>query len=144
MATALTVRLVTPQGKLLDAQASYVSVPAHDGLIGFQPGRAPIVFELGLGEMKVTFAGDGKNTGGGSRSFFVDSGFAQMVDNKLTVLTSKAAPADEIDPAAAKAELVAAEARKSSNVQEMDAITRQRDAARVKVRLAGNASARGI
>lgn len=144
MATALTVRLVTPQGKLLDAQASYVSVPAHDGLIGFQPGRAPMVFELGLGEMKVTFAGEGKNAGGGTRSFFVDSGFAQMVDNKLTVLTSKATAADELDAAAAKAELAAAEAKKSNNLQEMDTITRQRDAARVKVRLAAGANARGI
>ncbi|MFT3684709.1 MAG: hypothetical protein QM783_07215 [Phycisphaerales bacterium] len=62
---SFAIRLVTPAGKLLDGQATYAMVPAHDGLMGFQPNRAPIVFELGLGELRVDFANEGKAGGGG-------------------------------------------------------------------------------
>lgn len=76
-------RLVTPQGKLLDAQASYANVPAHDGYIGFQANRAPIVFKLGKGELTVDAAG-------GAKTFKIAEGFGQMVENRLTILTTKA------------------------------------------------------
>ena len=76
-------RLVTPQGKLIDAAATYASVPAHDGSIGFLPNRAPIVFKLGKGKLEVELADGGK-------SFKIADGFGQMVDNRLTILTTKA------------------------------------------------------
>lgn len=141
---SFAIRLVTPAGKLLDGQATYASVPAHDGLMGFEPNRAPIVFELGLGELRVDFANDGKNTGGGSRSYLIEDGFGQMANNKLTVLTTKAWPAEEIDVSAAQAELSAAEAKKPDSAKEMNAVTRDRDRARAKVRLARAAAGKGI
>jgi F-type H+-transporting ATPase subunit epsilon len=142
--SSFTIRLVTPQGKLLDGKASYASVPAHDGLIGFQPGRAPIVFKLGLGEMTVTFANDAKNSGGGSRNYLVEDGFGQMVNGKLTVLTSRAIAASDIVEAEAAKELAEAEKKSSAKVEEMDQITRARDRARLKLRLARAAAGKGI
>jgi len=141
---SFAIRLVTPAGKLLDGQATYASVPAHDGLIGFEANRAPIVFELGLGEMRVDFANDGKGTGGGSRSYLIEDGFGQMANNKLTVLTTKAWPAEDLDAASAQAELNAAESRKADTAREMAALTRDRDRARAKVRLAQGAAGKGI
>lgn len=141
---SFAIRLVTPSGKLLDGQATYASIPAHDGLIGFQPGRAPIVFELGLGELRVDFAQDAKNTGGGSRSYLIEDGFAQMANNRLTVLTTKAWPAEDLDVAAAQAELSAAEAKKPLSAVEAQAVTRERDRARAKVALARSSSGKGI
>ncbi len=141
---SFAIRLVTPAGKLLDGQATYASVPAHDGLIGFEANRAPIVFELGLGEMRVEFANDAKNAGGGSRSYLIEDGFGQMANNRLTVLTTKAWPAEEIDEPAAQAELAAAEARRSDSTKELEALTRDRTRALAKVRLARAAAGRGI
>lgn len=141
---SFAIRLVTPQGKLLDGQATYASVPAHDGLIGFEAGRAPIVFKLGLGEMTVTFANDAKGVGGGSRNYLVEDGFAQMVGNKLTVLTTRAIPASDLVEADASKELAEAEKKSSPNLAQMDRISRDRDRARLKLRLARNASGKGI
>lgn len=142
---SFAIRLVTPAGKLLDGQATYASVPAHDGLMGFQPNRAPIVFELGLGELRVDFAQDGKNTGGGSRSYLVEDGFAQMANNKLTVLTTKAWPVEELEASAAQAELAAVEAKKAGHtIKEVEAHTKDRERAVAKLRLARGAAGKGI
>lgn len=136
------IRLVTPAGKLLEGQATYAVVPAHDGQIGFQPNRAPIVFELGLGELRVDFAAG--PTGGGSKSYLIEDGFGQMANNKLTVLTTKAWPVDEIDEAAAKAELAAVESKTATTAKEMEAHNRDRERAQAKVRLARAGSGKGI
>ncbi|MBY0307834.1 MAG: F0F1 ATP synthase subunit epsilon [Phycisphaerales bacterium] len=141
---SFAIRLVTPAGKLLDGRATYAMVPAHDGLTGFQPNRAPIVFELGLGELRVDFAGEGKTAGGGSRSYLIEDGFGQMANNRLTVLTTKAWPVEEIDEGAASAELAAVEGRAASGGKEMTAWNRDRERAQAKVRLARLAAGKGI
>lgn len=137
------IRLVTPQGKLLDGRAIYASVPAHDGLMGFQPGRAPVVFKLGLGEMRVTFA-DERGVGGGTRNYVIEGGFGHMTADKLTVLTTRAVAGSDIVQEEAQKELTAAQASTSGNLAEMDQITRQRDRARLKVRVAQSGVGRGI
>lgn len=128
------IRLITPAGKLMDGQATYASIPAHDGLIGFEADRAPIVFKLGLGQLRIDFAEAAKagGVGGGSRTYLVEDGFAQMVANKLTVLTTKAWAADELVESDAAAELQTA---KSS---------RDKDRARAKLALARSAAGKGI
>jgi F-type H+-transporting ATPase subunit epsilon len=81
---------VTPEAQLLDEQVIYASVPAWDGLLGVEHGRAPLLVKLGNGTLRVDFAQ------GGSRRFFVGQGFAQMKDNKLVLLTPEAVPAEDI------------------------------------------------
>lgn len=133
------IRLVTPAGKLLDGQATYANVPAHDGQMGFQADRAPIVFELGLGELRVDF------TAGGSRSYLIEDGFGQMANNKLTVLTTKAWPVEELEAAAAQAELAAVDAKKAGHtIKEVEAHTKDRERAVAKLRLARGAAGKGI
>ncbi|MEM8934633.1 MAG: ATP synthase F1 subunit epsilon [Acidobacteriota bacterium] len=84
--------IVTPERAVLDADATLVTLPAHDGEIGILRGRAPILCQLGIGTLRV-------ETAEGTESFFVDRGFAQMVDNKLTVLTEQARRPRELDQA---------------------------------------------
>lgn len=143
MATSFQIRLVTPQGKLLDDQATYASIPAHDGQIAFAPGRAPIVLKLGMGPMTVTFPAGAKG-GGGSRSYLVEDGFAQMVSDKLTVLTSRAIPAEELEQAEASKELAAADAQRTSTLDDTLRVTRDRDRARLKLRMIQARGGRGI
>jgi len=93
-------RLITPESRVFDEHATYVSIPLHDGMSGILPNRAPFVAKLGLGELKITF-----EKGGGSRSFLLEDGFGQMVGDSLTILAQRAVPAEEIVVADAKAEL---------------------------------------
>ncbi|MCC6426332.1 MAG: F0F1 ATP synthase subunit epsilon [Phycisphaerales bacterium] len=132
-------RIVTPSASLLDEAVTYASVPAWDGLIGFLPGRAPILAKLGVGELHVRL-GDEKGAGG-ERSYAVDGGVVQMQDDTLTVLAEYAAPAELITPNEAEAELKSVLAKTPSGegpakMISQERLNRERQRARVKVRLA--------
>lgn len=146
-AKSFRCRLITPIAQVLDEQVTSAVIPAWDGLMGFLPDRAPIVAKLGLGELNLVFADTGKGKAG-SRSFLVEDGFAQMVNNKLTILAARAIPTESLTATEAQAELKEAEARKpdpSKNAKvEGDRISADRARARLKVRLAGKSGGRGI
>lgn len=143
-AKSFTFRLITPQGKLVDSPASYANLPAHDGLIGFAPNHAPAVLKLGLGELRVDFAAEGQGSGGGSRTFLIEEGFAQMLDNRLTVLTTRAIGAETLTESEAAAELAAAEAAKDTAPGGVERLRRTRDRARLKLRMARAARGKAI
>jgi len=127
---AIRCRVITRQERVLDAQATYVSVPLWDGKSGFLTHTAPFVAKIGAGELRVDLVG------GGSKSWFVDSGFIQNVGDVLTVLTARAIPAENLNLAEAKAELAEASARRSEDPVEMARITKDRERARAKVAMA--------
>ena len=97
--------LITPERVVLDSPATFVAFPAHDGEMGILVDRAPIVCKLGIGPLRV-------ETGEKKHLFFIDGGFAQMVDNRLTILTQQAIPAANVDRAAATKALADAQAMK--------------------------------
>ena len=84
MAGTFALSIVTPEQAVLEAEATYANLPAHDGQIGVLENRAPMLVKLGTGSLEARL-GDGV-----TRRFDVDGGFAQMRDNKLTVLCEKA------------------------------------------------------
>jgi len=98
--------VVTPEHQALDQQATQVIFPAYDGKIGILTNRAPLLAKLGIGELRVSLPG------GASKSFFIDGGIAQMKDNKLTILTTEAIPAEDLSAETARAALAEATARK--------------------------------
>lgn len=103
MADTLHCNVITPEKSVIECDATSVVLPAHDGEIGFLKNRAPLLCKLGMGELRVaTLQGD--------RHYFLDGGFAQMVNNELTILTERADEAASIDPAKAEAELKEAQA----------------------------------
>ena len=95
--------VITPERAVLEADATFVAFPAHDGEVGILPGRAPLLFKLGIGVLRV-------ESGTGEEQLFVDGGFAQMVDNRLTLLTEQAKRAEDIDHGAAERALSEAKA----------------------------------
>ncbi len=103
MAETFHCSVVTPERAVLECEATFATFPAWDGEVGILPMRAPLLYRLGIGTLRV-------ETGGETQRFFVDGGFAQMVDNKLTLLTEQARAADEIERAAATEALAAARA----------------------------------
>lgn len=133
--------LITPAAEVLKEQVVYASIPAWDGLFGVMPDRAPIVAKLGMGELRLDFA-DASAGQGGSRSFLVENGFVQMVNNNLKVLATKAIPTETITEADARAELAEAERRTvpadhPDRQGELNRIAKDKRRAELKLRLAG-------
>lgn len=118
--------VVTPERAILDVEARSVVFPAHDGEIGILTNRAPLLCQLGIGPLRV-------ETETEKHVFMVDGGFAQMVDNRLTILTEQARKASEIDREAAREALKEAMARQASTAEEY--AERQRDIRRARVQL---------
>ena len=85
--------VITPERAVLETDATFVAFPAHDGEVGILPNRAPLLYKMGAGELRV----EGPQ---GTTILFVDGGFAQMVENRLTLLTEAAKKIEEIDSAA--------------------------------------------
>lgn len=76
--------VVTPEEQVYEGEVSYVVLPAHDGEMGFALNRAPILVQIGSGNLRLT------NDSGSKTTLEISGGFAQMKGNKLTVLTDKA------------------------------------------------------
>ena len=99
----LAVRLVTPDRILLDATAESVELPAMTGYMEALYGAAPLLSELGAGEVRLH--------GGtsGDQKFFVAWGFVEVLPERVTILAETALRPDEIDTAEAKQDLSAGE-----------------------------------
>ena len=94
----LTVRLVTPDRVLLDATADAVELPSASGYLEALYGAAPLLAELGAGEVRLH--------GGtsGDQRFFVARGFVEVLPEQVTILAEKAMHPEEIDRARAEEE----------------------------------------
>ena len=121
--------VVTPQEQVLDEQVKYASVPAHDGLLGVAPQRAAMVIKLGDGLLRLELPG------GEARLFFIGGGFAQMRDNRLTLLTDTATPIDQIDAEAAQQDFDAAQQGQAVGDAQVERKQRALDSARMRLRL---------
>ncbi len=142
----LTCRLVTPSAELLNEQVNYASVPAWDGLIGFQHGGASMVSRLGLGKLRLDFPA--KN-GSGSREFLIEGGFLEMSNNELVILAERAIAAEEIIESEARAQLAEAEARivpedAPNKLEAVERITREKECAKLMLSMAKTSKAVGI
>lgn len=131
MATSFQCTLVTPERQLVDQLVTYASIPAWDGLLGIEPQRAPLMVKLGAGALRL----DGES--GQSDVYFVAGGFAQMKDNRLSLVADAAIPADQIDKAAARAELEAAMAMEAAGTEAIDQKMKKVETARAKLAVAG-------
>jgi F-type H+-transporting ATPase subunit epsilon len=95
----LQVRLVTPDRVLVDATAEAVELPAMSGYLEALYGAAPLLAELGAGEVRLH--------GGTSheQKFFVAWGFVEVLPERVTILAETAVVPSEIDKTEAQTEL---------------------------------------
>lgn len=82
--------MVTPERAVLECEANFVALPAWDGEIGILRNRAPLLCRLGIGSLRI-------ETPAENHLLFVDGGFAEMAENKLTILTSAARLPEELN-----------------------------------------------
>jgi len=128
LARELTCVVVTPEKAVIDEPADFVAVPMFDGELGVLPGRAPLIGRLGYGELRI-------RRGTQTQRFFVDGGFVQVRANSVTVLTSRAQRARDIDVNAVSQTLHAA-LTPASTPQAREAQLKTQERARAQLRIA--------
>ncbi|HEX4068050.1 MAG TPA: ATP synthase F1 subunit epsilon [Acidobacteriaceae bacterium] len=99
MADQLKVRLVTPDRILVDAAADAVEIPGKNGYIEALYGHAPLLSEVGAGEVRL-HGGEA-----GDQKYLVARGFVEVLPDRVTILAEEAEKPEDIDTAAAQQQL---------------------------------------
>ncbi len=107
--------VVTPERQLLRESALEVGVPGLDGQLGILPGHAPLMTELGIGELSYRTSSSSQPV-----VLAVISGFAEVLPDRVTVLAETAERAEEIDLARAEEAKARAEKRLSAGDTNLD------------------------
>src|SRR5262245_58726620 len=90
MAETLRLRVVTPEHQLLDEEVDEVTAPGTVGEFGVLPNHVTFLSSLQSG--RLTYKQRGQ-----LHTLAVSGGFAEVVNNVMTVLADSAEFADEID-----------------------------------------------
>jgi F-type H+-transporting ATPase subunit epsilon len=113
---ALHLTVVTPERKVVETEADEVQLPGSEGYLGILPGHTPLITLLKTGVLSYRGAGRSGN-------FAVSAGFAEISDDRVSVLADLAEGASEIDAAAAERERAqAAEEMKTAGVDTLEQI----------------------
>jgi F-type H+-transporting ATPase subunit epsilon len=115
MPDASELVIVTPEKQLLREKVIELQMPGEDGYLGILPGHAPLMTELGIGELSYHDKG-GKE----SEHVAIVRGFAEVLPDRVTILAETAERAEEIDIQRAKDALARAEKRLASNDPNVD------------------------
>jgi F-type H+-transporting ATPase subunit epsilon len=107
--------VVTPERQLLRESVVEVTVPGLDGQLGILPGHAPLMTELGIGELSYR-----TSTSSQPIVLAVISGFAEVLPDRVTVLAETAERAEEIDLARAEEAKARAEKRLAAGDSNID------------------------
>jgi len=121
--------VVTPERAVLECESTFVVLPAWDGEIGILKSRAPLLCKLGIGRLRV-------ETPDEKHILFVNGGFAEMLDDRLTILTENARRPDELDRQAAASDLEEARALTVTDDASLEARQKALQRARTQLRLA--------
>jgi F-type H+-transporting ATPase subunit epsilon len=114
-AESIELVLVTPQKQLLRQRVTEVQLPGADGYLGILPGHAPLMTELGIGELSYHDA-----SGKESDHLAIIRGFAEVLSDRVTLLAETAEFAAEIDLARAEAAKARAEKHLASGDPNID------------------------
>ena len=112
---AIELIVVTPERQLLRERVVEVQLPGADGYLGVLPGHAPLMTEIGIGELSYHDA-----AGKESAHLALVRGFAEVLPDRVTVLAETAERAEEIDLARAEAARARAEKRLASGDTNID------------------------
>src|SRR5215471_19267212 len=103
MAETLRLSVITPERLLLDEDVEEVTAPGTEGEFGVLPNHTTFLSSLQPGRLMYKRSGQ-------THIMAVSSGFAEVVDNNMSVLTDSAELASEINVERARAALHKAEA----------------------------------
>ena len=127
-AANLTLKVVSPEGIVLDMEASSVQFPGEDGLFGILPRHAAMTSLTESGMLSA------KSATGETMEMIVHDGFAQVANNVVTVLTRSAEQPPEIDLDRAKKAAERARQRLLVGKNEVDFVRAQMALQRALIR----------
>jgi len=113
MAATFELQIVSADRPLVKEQVEEVVIPGADGYFGVWPGHAPLLAALGAGELWY-------RKGSETQHLAVAFGFAEVLQDRTTVLAGFAEKAEEIDVARAEAAKKRAEERLARPAQDLD------------------------
>lgn len=125
---SLQLDIVTPDQMVLSRDVDYVGAPGLEGEFGVLPGHIPFISALSIGDLY--YKADGK-----TRHVFVSGGFAEVSDDKVTVLAESAEEAENIDYARAETARKRAEERLAKHGDDLNVARAQASLVRATVRL---------
>jgi len=88
---SLRVRLVTPERILFEHTADAVELPAKNGYMEVLYGHAPLLAELGAGDVRIHGGTEGEEI------YNVSWGFVEVLPDRVTILAQDALRPQEID-----------------------------------------------
>ena len=95
---SLNVRVITPDKVVWDAMAEELILPSSTGQLGILSNHAPLLTALDIGVMRL-------KSESGWTSIVLMEGFAEVEENKVTILCNGAEQGSSIDVKTAQAEL---------------------------------------
>jgi F-type H+-transporting ATPase subunit epsilon len=101
------LEIVTPEKQIFSGMVDSVIIPATTGYLGILPGHAPLLAELGIGEVSYK-AGDQTDY------LFCSWGFAELLPERVVLLAQTAEMASDIDVKRAEDAKARAEKRLNS------------------------------
>ncbi len=105
--------IVTPEKQLFSGKVDQVTVPSNQGYLGILPGHAPLLAELGIGNISYRI-------GDQNEFMFCSWGFVEVLPDRVVVLAQTAESASDIDLSRAEQAKQRAEKRLSSKDPHLD------------------------
>jgi F-type H+-transporting ATPase subunit epsilon len=121
----LPLEIVSPDRLLLSREVGMAVIPAAEGLLGVQPGHAPMIVLLQGGTIAI------HEGGAVTDRLFVSGGFAEITPERCTVLADEAVPVAELSRSDAERRLAEAQTAQGA-VDTRDIVAREAAAAAVQ------------
>jgi F-type H+-transporting ATPase subunit epsilon len=83
VAETFEIEIATPEKLVARQQAETAQIPGKDGYMGVLPGHAPLLSELGAGQLSITL-------GGRTDNYNITGGYVEIRDNHVRVLADRA------------------------------------------------------
>ena len=96
----INFELVSPEALLVSQQVAMVTLPGGEGDYGVLPGHAPMITTVRPGVIQIFADNDNKLT----NMLFVAGGFAEVTQERCTLLAEEATPVTKLDRAKIEAE----------------------------------------
>ncbi len=90
MAEVFELEIATPERLLVRERVTEAQIPSGNGYLGILPGHAPLLSELGTGDL--TYVSEGRR-----RHLAISGGWLEVLNDSARVLANRAERADEID-----------------------------------------------
>ena len=116
----LKLEIISPKEKVFSTEAKQVILPTESGEIGLLTGHIPLVTQLKLGALKVINESS-------LEAFAIQGGFAQLVSDKISILTDEAIAVSDLEASAIEASINGLEKQlaNAESVSEKESLTKR-------------------